>query len=83
MSMNKRLQIPITSSEEKLLKSAARKNGLTLAEWARSLLREKAREDLGPKRKSPEDALKSLFSANAPIDTVEAMAQESFRGRYK
>ena len=77
------MQIPITLSEERLLKSAAKAKGLPLAEWARSLLRAKAKEELGPQRKSPRDALETLFAINAPVDSVEVMIEESFKGRYK
>ncbi|PWU21347.1 MAG: hypothetical protein C5B49_02825 [Bdellovibrio sp.] len=83
MSKSKTLQILITVSEERLLKTAAKKKGLPLAEWARNLLRQKAREDLGPQPKSVEEALRSLLSINAPVDSVDVMIQESFKGRYR
>ena len=46
MSMSKRFQIPITSEVQKLYQSAARKRGLSAAEWARRILEREARKEI-------------------------------------
>lgn len=81
--MSKRIQIPISESEARLFKASAKKTGLSLAEWARRLMKAKAQESMGPLKKTSEAALKSLFAINAPIDDVEVMIGQSFKGRYK
>jgi len=83
MSMSKRIQIPISESEARLYQIAAKKTGLSLAEWARQLMKAKATETMGPSKKSPEAALKALFEINAPVDDVEVMISQSFKGRYR
>ncbi|MCB0317156.1 MAG: hypothetical protein KDD56_00260 [Bdellovibrionales bacterium] len=83
MSKNKRLQIPISEAEESLLKSAARRAGLPLAAWARSVLREKATQSGSSEDLSPEEILEKMFSLNAPIDSIEKMIEESVAGRYQ
>jgi hypothetical protein len=40
--MSKRFQIPATPKDQKLFQSAARRSGLSAAEWARRLLRREA-----------------------------------------
>jgi hypothetical protein len=81
--MNKRIQIPITESEARLFQVAAKKTGLSLAEWARQLMKAKATETMGPIKKTPEAALQALFEINAPVDDVQVMINQSFKGRYK
>ncbi len=83
MSMSKRVQIPISDSEEQLLKTAAKRQGLSLAEWARGHLKAKAQESLGAQKISPLEAIKVLSELNAPIDSVEVMKEQSLKGRYK
>lgn len=82
MSMSKRLQIPIKTSEEELFKAAARQQGLSTADWARRLLSEKALESLRGKR-SPKEALEMLFGLQAPVTEIRVMIEQSVKGRYK
>jgi len=83
MSMTKRLQIPISQAEERLLKTAAKRSGLSLAEWARRLLRERAKEEFMHEKLSPKQSLKALSEINASIDSVDVMIKQSFESRYK
>lgn len=81
MSMSKRLQIPIDKTDEALIKKAARSCGLTVAEWTRRILREKATSCPALLSKSPSEALNALFALDAPIDSVEVMIEQSLYGR--
>ena len=49
MSMSKRFQIPASPQDQRLFKSAARRSGLSAAEWARRLLRREAENQLREK----------------------------------
>ncbi|MBI1859769.1 MAG: hypothetical protein HYR96_02480 [Deltaproteobacteria bacterium] len=80
--MSRRLQIPVSASDEDLFKVAARQAGLSTAEWARRLLSEKALESIRGNR-SPKEALEMLFSLQAPVADIRVMVQQSFKGRYK
>ncbi len=81
MSMTKRIQIPVEPAELATFKQAAAREGVPLAEWARTLLRQHADDALGPREMSPEEALEALFAVEAPVDDVDAMIEESLRGR--
>ena len=83
MSMNKRLQIPVDEAEAALFRRAARRAGVSLAEWARRLLRAGARRELGARKKTPEEALRDMFALELPVADVETMIEESYRGRYE
>lgn len=81
MSMSKRLQVPIEPSDEETLKAAARKEGKSLAEWARIHLLAEAKRTLGLRSISPRQALERLFAMNAPVDGIDEMNQEILKGR--
>jgi len=81
MSMSKRIQIPVDARDLALLKQAAARSGVSLAEWARSLLRREAREALGGGSVTPREALAALCALDAPVDDVQTMIDESIRGR--
>ncbi|MEO7162842.1 MAG: hypothetical protein ABI041_07980 [Bdellovibrionia bacterium] len=49
MSMSKRFQIPASSKDIRLIQTAARRAGLSAAEWARRLLRREAESQLKAK----------------------------------
>ncbi len=83
MTMTKRIQIPIEEPELALVKAAASRAGRPLAEWARAVLREEAREQLGEARLDPRSALKALFSVEAPVDDVDVMIERSVTGRLR
>lgn len=82
MSMSKRIQIPVEEAEADLLRRAARRAGLPLAEWARRLLRAGAERELGPGTRTPREALEAMFALEASVADVETMIEESLRGRY-
>jgi len=46
MSMSKRFQIPASTKDIRLIQTAARRAGLSAAEWARRLLRREAESQL-------------------------------------
>lgn len=76
MSMSKRFQIPTTAEEQNLYKKAAKKQGISAAEWARRLLREEARQIL--EEKSWEQFFKKLGQVD-PSGDLEA--PERFKAR--
>jgi hypothetical protein len=83
MTMTKRIQVPIDEPDLALIKAAAARSGVTLAEWARRLLREEARRSVGARHATPTDALAALFALDAPVAEVETMIEESVRGRLR
>jgi hypothetical protein len=83
MAMSKRIQIPVEEPELALVRAAASRAGQPLAEWARNVLREEARQQLGEVQLDPQAALKSLFSAEAPVDDLETMIDSSIAGRLR
>ncbi|MFC1482319.1 hypothetical protein ACFL51_00785 [Myxococcota bacterium] len=80
--MTTRIQIPITEGDAALLKAAARRAGLTLAEWARRILAEHALRQAG-EGSGPHEALQAMFALDAPVADVETMISESTEGRYQ
>lgn len=83
MAMTKRIQIPVADPELALVKAAASRAGLPVAEWARGILREEARRELGEGGSDPRSALEQLFSVGAPVDEVDTMIEESIAGRLR
>ena len=84
MSMKKRLQIPITPSEEKLFKSVAEVYSIPAAEWARRVLRKAAERDLAADLvMNPLEAVKALGKLDAPISDLPKMIEQSLKGRVK
>lgn len=84
MSMKKRLQVPITASEERLFKSAAKVYEIPAAEWARRVLRKAAERDLSADVVlDPLEALEKLSKLNAPVSDLPRMIEESLKGRLK
>jgi hypothetical protein len=80
--MTKRLQIPVSEQEYLRFQAAASRSNLSLAEWMRRQLRQKADEGLGRAALGPCEALDLLKSLNAPAGSVGAMIEESVAGRY-
>lgn len=83
MTMTKRIQVPVEEPDLSLFKAAAARSGVSLAEWARRLLREEARRSLSGRHATPADALAALFALDAPVAEVETMIEESVRGRLR
>ena len=81
MTMTKRIQIPVEEPELALVKAAAKRSGLPLAEWARAILGEQARRELGELDLDPRRALELLFAIDAPVEDVGTMIEESVKGR--
>jgi hypothetical protein len=83
MTMTKRIQIPVEEPELALVRAAAKRAGRPLAEWARGVLRDEARHQLGETRLDPRSAMKALFSSEAPVDEVDVMIEQSVAGRLR
>lgn len=81
MGRSRRIQIPVDEPELALVKAAATRAGLPVAEWARSILRQEARRELGEADLGPREALDLLFSLAGPVDEVQRMIEESVAGR--
>ena len=82
MSKSIRLQILIDKDEEKLIKSASKRSGMSLSHWARSILLEKAKSE-SQGLVDPDKALEIMFNLNLPISDLETMIYESYDSRYK
>jgi uncharacterized protein (DUF1778 family) len=82
MSSKKRIQIRVGDQDLSRFQAAARQAGLSLAEWARRQLRAKADEVLSEETRERLEAAERLASLEAPVGPVEAMIEESFKGRY-
>ena len=81
---NKKLQIPMSDTEESMVRKAAQIYHVTTAEWARRVLRKAAERDLAAEVVlDPMDAVLMLSKLQAPVSEPEQMKQESLSGRYK
>jgi hypothetical protein len=83
MTMTKRIQIPVEEPELALVRAAASRAGRPLADWARAVLRDEARHQLGESRLDPRSALELLLSADAPVEAVDVMIDQSLAGRLR
>ena len=84
MSMNKRLQVPMTKEDEKLIKSAAKIYDISASEWARRILRKAAERDTAADLViDPLEAVNRMSKMSAPIDSVKKMKAQSLKGRLK
>ena len=83
MTMTRRIQIPIEEPDLALVRAAALQARRPLAEWARGVLRDEARQRLGESRLEPTRALEQLFGAEAPVTDVESMTEQSVAGRLR
>jgi hypothetical protein len=82
--MSKRLQIPVSSEDEKLIKSVAKTYKISAAEWARRVLRKAASRDLATTLTlDPQTAVQQLASLNAPVADVQELIEQSIKGRLK
>ena len=84
MSIKKCLQVPVSNTEDRLFRSAAKIYAISAAEWARRVLRKAAEMDLSTElRLDPLEAVERLSAINAPVGDVDTMIEESLRGRLK
>lgn len=81
--MTKRIQIPIDEPELALVRAAANRAGLPVAEWARAVLHDEAERTLSGAKRTPREALEHLFSLEAPIDDLDVMIEQSIAGRLR
>jgi hypothetical protein len=81
MSVSKRLQIVMPEAEIEALRKSARKEGLTLSEWARKALKKARQAQKGP---TPEGKLKALVRAlecDHPTADIDDILTSIERGR--
>ena len=78
--MSKRMQVLIDEAEYRRLQRAARRQGMTLAEWVRQVLRAACREvsATGPERKLA--AIRAAARHSFPIGDIDQVNAEIERG---
>jgi hypothetical protein len=82
MSMSKRLQIVMQDKEIEELRRCARRQGLTLGEWARRALAQARKTESGPTAEQKLEAMERALRCGHPTgDISEILASiESGRG---
>lgn len=75
------MQIPVDDAELHLLRLAARRSGVPLAQWARDLLRDEAVRTMRSGPGGPAAAAERLCGLGAPVSDVDTMIAESLAGR--
>ena len=85
MSKTKRIQVPFSIEDEKLIRSVAKLYKISVAEWMRRIALKAAERDrdLSSGRLEPEDALKAIGKMNMPVSSVKKMNKESILGRLE
>ena len=79
--MSTRLQVIVSEDELSSLRQAARRNGLTVSEWARRALRRARDEQAGPTAESRLRALERALACNHPTGDIDEMLADIERGR--
>ena len=85
MSKTKRIQVPLSEEDEKLIRSIAKLYKISVAEWMRRIALKAAQRDrnLASEKLTPEEALKAISKFNLPITSVKKMTRESVLGRLE
>jgi replication initiation and membrane attachment protein DnaB len=83
MSKTKRIQVPLSAEDEKLIRSVAKLYKISAAEWLRRVALKAVERDrsLATARLEPEEALAALSNMNLPISSLKKMTKESILGR--
>jgi hypothetical protein len=81
LGMSKRLQIVVDQAEAEGFERSARKEGLTLSEWARRAMREEQRRRRAPTAESKLRALDRALQHNYPTGDIGQMLAEIEAGR--
>jgi hypothetical protein len=78
--MSKRIQVLIPDDEDRIMRRAAKKLGLTLSEWVRQALRAAAREGSTGSADRKLAAIRSAARHEFPTADIEVMHDEIERG---
>ena len=80
----RRLQIPISAADERLVRAAAKLYQISAAEWLRRIAIKAAKNDLVLAKQqnlSPFEALEALGKLEGPVGSIEEISRESVKGR--
>lgn len=86
MTKTRRIQVPVSPADEKVIKAAAKLYKISAAEWMRRIALKAAQSDLAEsaaRGMSPMEALNALGKLNLPIDKLGIMIEEGIKGRLK
>ena len=78
MSMSERLQVIIENKEYSIVRNAAAKEGQTISEWVRALIRDRLAKRSS---KNDLDVLQVFQSLQLPSPPIEQMLKEIEEGR--
>lgn len=83
MSKIKRIQVPLSEEDDRLIREIAKLYKISVAEWMRRIALKAVERDrnLVSKKLDPEDALEAIRKMNLPISSLEKMTNESVLGR--
>lgn len=79
--VSKRLQVVLSEKELDALRVAAKRQGLTLSEWARGVLRRARERQLGPSPETKLEALDRALQCGHPTADIEQMLDDIDEGR--
>jgi hypothetical protein len=85
MSKTRRIQVPFSVEDEKLIRSIAKLYKISVAEWMRRIALKAAERDrsLASEKLTPEEALKAIAKLNLPVSSLKKMSRESTLGRLE
>ncbi len=87
MSKIKRIQVPFSAQDEKLIRSIAKLYKISAAEWMRRIALKAAERDRNTattlNKLEPEDVIKAMAKLNLPISSVKKMNKEGTLGRLE
>lgn len=85
MSKTKRIQVPLSAEDEKLIRSVAKLYKISAAEWLRRIALKAVERDrnLASARLEPEEALEALSKMNLPVSSLKKMTKDSIFGRIE
>jgi hypothetical protein len=85
MSKIKRIQVPLSIEDDKLIRSIAKLYKISAAEWLRRIALKAAERDrnLAQAKLEPEAALVALGKMNLPVSSLKKMTKESILGRLE
>jgi hypothetical protein len=85
MSKTKRIQVPLSEEDDKLIREVAKLYKISVAEWMRRIALKEAERDrnLIGKKLKPEEALEAIARMNLPVGPVRKMSRESLLGRLE
>jgi hypothetical protein len=78
--MSKRLQVVVADADLRRYRAAARRSGVTLAEWVRQALRRAERAAAGGDTDGKLDAIRAATQYDFPAPDIEQMLAEIEQG---